>query len=112
MFISDITKNSAAAVCGLRNGDRVIEINGTNIQSATYEAILSQIQLHMQRNDLELLVMDKKALRWYRERNYTITSRTLPTIIHIEPIINSMRAEPEGFTRYIRLNDFPGRIFQ
>ena len=47
----------------------------------------------MARDDLELLVLDKKSVHWYRERNYPITSRTLPTIVHIEPIINEPTSE-------------------
>ena len=44
----------------------------------------------MEDEDLELLVLDKKSVRWYRRRKYPMTSQTLPTIIHIEPIINQM----------------------
>lgn len=47
-------------------------------------------------DDLELLVLDKKSLHWYRERNYPITSRTLPTIIHIEPILNDSNSETQN----------------
>ncbi|CAF2991677.1 unnamed protein product [Rotaria sp. Silwood2] len=93
IFISNVKKNSSAALCGLREGDHIIEINGINIQTLTYETILNQIKLHMEHHDLELLVLDKKSLRWYNERNYPTTLRTLPTIIHIEPIINEMNSE-------------------
>ncbi|CAF3670009.1 unnamed protein product [Rotaria sordida] len=96
MFISNVKKNSSAALCGLRNGDHIIEINGTNIQTLTYETILNKIKLHMERHDLELLVLDKKSLHWYNERNYPITLRTLPTIVYIEPIINNMNSETES----------------
>lgn len=88
VFVSDVTKNSPAAVCGLRDGDRIIEINGSPIDSLTYETILDKIKQHMALDDLELLVLDKKSVNWYRDRQYPITSRTLPTIIHIETIIN------------------------
>ncbi|CAF1208220.1 unnamed protein product [Rotaria sordida] len=93
VFISDVTKHSPAAVCGLRDGDRIIEINGSNIDGLIYETILDKIKHHMGRDDLELLVLDKKSVQWYRERNYPITSRTLPTIVHIEPIINETNSE-------------------
>lgn len=89
MFVSNIKKNSSAFICGLRDGDHIIEVNGTNIQNLTYETILNIIKMHMDHQDLELLVLDKKALRWYEKRNYPISSQTLPTIVHIEPIINS-----------------------
>jgi hypothetical protein len=93
VFISDVTKHSPAAVCGLRDGDRIIEINGTTINALTYETVLDKIKQHMANDDLELLVLDKKSIHWYRERNYPITSRTLPTIVHIEPIINDGTSE-------------------
>ncbi|CAF1569314.1 unnamed protein product [Rotaria magnacalcarata] len=94
VFISDIIKHSPAAVCGLRDGDRVIEINGSSIDGLIYETILDKIKYHMGRDDLELLVLDKKSVQWYRERHYPITSRTLPTIVHIEPIINDTTSDP------------------
>ncbi|CAF4041131.1 unnamed protein product [Rotaria sp. Silwood2] len=96
VFISDVTKHSPAAVCGLRDGDRVIEINGSTIDGLTYETILDKIKHHMGRDDLELLVLDKKSVQWYRERHYPITSRTLPTIVHIEPIINDTTSETQS----------------
>ncbi len=96
VFISDVTKHSPAAVCGLRDGDRILEINGSTTDALTYETILDQIKQHMARDDLELLVLDKKSVHWYRERNYPITSRTLPTIVHIEPIINDTTSETQN----------------
>lgn len=47
----------------------------------------------MEHRDLELLVLDKKSFRWYHERNYPMTLQTLPTIVHIEPIINDVNSE-------------------
>lgn len=110
MFISDVTKGSPASICGLRDGDRVIEINGTNIQTATYETILNEIKLHMELNDLELLVLDKKSVRWYQDRNYPITSRTIPTIVHMQPIINGPSNETEASNRYVKTIDFAARF--
>ena len=88
-----MTKHSPAAVCGLRDGDRIVEINGTTIETFTYETILEKIKQNMGQDELELLVLDKKSLHWYRERNYPITSRTIPTIVHMEPIINDGTTE-------------------
>ena len=112
MFISDVTKHSPAAVCGLRDGDRIIEINAESIDTFTYETILEKIKVHMGQDDLELLVLDKKSVHWYRERNYPITSRTLPTIVHIEPIINDSNSEglpSEVPTTSTKMVGFPGR---
>ena len=93
VFVSNIAKNSSAAICGLRDGDHIIEVNGTNVRTLTYETILNIIKLHMEHENLELLVLDKKAARWYHRRKYPITSQTLPTIVHIEPIINQVNAD-------------------
>ena len=110
VFISDVTKNSPAAVCGLRDGDRVVEINGANIQLTSYETVLSKVKQHMARDDLELLVLDKRALRWYQERNFPIGSHTLPTIVHMEPIINDLRDGTRVSTRYPQMNDSFGKV--
>jgi C-terminal processing protease CtpA/Prc len=93
--VSNVIKNSPASICGLRDGDRIIEVNGINIQTLTYETILNKIKLHMEHHDLELLVLDKKSLRWYRRQKHPITSQTLPTIVHIEPIINDINSKTQ-----------------
>jgi len=114
VFISDVTKHSPAAVCGLRDGDRIIEINGTTINTLTYETVLDKIKQHMANDDLELLVLDKKSLHWYRERNYPITSRTLPTIVHIEPIINDGTSETQSSeipATHTKMVGFAGMFF-
>ena len=110
MFISDVAKNSPADICGLRDGDRVIEINGTNIQSATYETIVSQIKQQMARDDLELLVLDKQGLRWYQERNLPLGLRTFPTIVHMETIINDLRGGTPLSSKYPQFNVPPSKI--
>jgi len=114
VFISDVTKHSPAAVCGLRDGDRIIEINGTTINALTYETVLDKIKQHMANDDLELLVLDKKSIHWYRERNYPITSRTLPTIVHIEPIINDGTSETQSSeipATHTKMVGFAGMFF-
>ncbi|UJR23589.1 hypothetical protein I4U23_026578 [Adineta vaga] len=106
VYVSNIKKNSSAAVCGLRNGDRIIEVNGINIQSLTYETILNKIKLHLEHRDLELLVLDKKSLRWYRARNYPVSSQTLPTIVHIEPMINNVNIGVQELGTNRKINSF------
>jgi hypothetical protein len=67
----------------------------------------------MTRDDLELLVLDKKSVHWYRERNYPITSRTLPTIVHIEPIINDTTSEIQSSevpTTHTKMVGFAGNL--
>lgn len=93
--ISEVRKNSSAALCGLRDGDQIIEVNGTNIQELTYETILDMIKRHMELHDLELLVLDKKSFRWYRQRNYPMALHTLPTVVQIEPIIHNHNLNSE-----------------
>ncbi|CAF3486275.1 unnamed protein product [Rotaria socialis] len=112
IFIADIRKNSSAALCGLRDGDQIIEVNGTNIQALTYETILNMIKIHMEHRDLELLVLDKKSFRWYQERNYPMTLQTLPTIVHIEPIINDINSEKKSSQVFDRNTDNTDSIDQ
>lgn len=43
--------------------------------------------------DLELLVLDRKSFRRYRKQKHPLTLQTLPTVVHIEPIINDINSE-------------------
>lgn len=109
VYVSNIKKHSSAAICGLRNGDRIIEVNGVPIQTLTYETILNKIKLHLHHRDLELLVLDKKSLRWYRDRGYPVSSQTLPTIVQIEPMINNINIEPQESVTQRKINSFIGK---
>ena len=66
----------------------------------------------MDQDDLELLVMDKKSLRWYKERNYPIASRTLPTVVHIEPIINNVNELFRGSAQSVKIDEISGENFR
>lgn len=88
IFVADVTKNSPASICGLRDGDRILEVNGVDVQFQTYEEVLNRMKEHVELNDLDLLVLDKKAIQWYRERKFPISTETLPAIVQIEPFIN------------------------
>ncbi|CAF1516560.1 unnamed protein product [Adineta ricciae] len=108
VYVSNIKKHSSAAICGLRNGDRIIEVNGVNIQTLTYETILNKIKLHLEHRDLELLVLDKKSLRWYRDREYPVSSQTLPTIVQIEPMINDINIGKQESITQRKISSFIG----
>ena len=83
-----IREDTPASEGGLREGDRIIEINGENIDQA-YEGLkLSKHKFVMNKiksipGEVKILVLDAEADKYYRDRNITVTS-DLPHVVKIE----------------------------
>lgn len=43
MFIVDVSSEGAAAKAGVQNNDRLIEINGKNVESDTHEEVVEKV---------------------------------------------------------------------
>ena len=55
-FITEIDSGGAAAKAGLRLGDRLVEVNGINVENQSHSEIVKRIRLHP--THIELLVVN------------------------------------------------------
>ena len=85
--VSEIVPNSSAYHSGLRNGDFVIEINGINVQSMSYQDLIKLIKAKKEDDNLQMLVADETTLEWYSKRNTPINSSMVKKITYIETIL-------------------------
>lgn len=85
--VGQIVPNSAAYLSGLRDGDIIIEINGTNVQSMNDEELSKLMNSKKEKDDLQMLVVDQNTLSWYRDRDIPISSRLVPKLTYIETIL-------------------------
>ncbi|KAG5667757.1 hypothetical protein PVAND_015727 [Polypedilum vanderplanki] len=58
-YIGKVDENSPAESSGLRQGDRILEVNGHNINSETHKQVVERIKVIP--NQTKLLVIDPKA---------------------------------------------------
>ena len=71
-FVEDITISSPADRAGLRAGDRIIEINGVNIEEENHEDVFYRIKAC--HNVVNLLAVDAKTFAFYKKNNMPVTA--------------------------------------
>lgn len=47
MFIVELSSQGAAAKAGVQNNDRLIEINGKNVENDTHEEVVEKVLIHL-----------------------------------------------------------------
>jgi C-terminal processing protease CtpA/Prc len=85
--VSEVSPNSPAFHSGLRNGDFIIEINGINVQSMTYDDLIKLIKAKKEEDNLQMLVADDNTVEWFANRNTPINSSMVKKLTYIETIL-------------------------
>lgn len=71
-YIGKIDAASPAELGGLREGDRIIEVNGVNVANENHKQVVERIKCIP--NETSLLVIDPEADKWYKENNRVVKS--------------------------------------
>lgn len=72
-FIGKVDDNSPSELAGLKDGDRIIEVNGENIAKDNHAEVVRKIKSNP--NQTTLLVLDPEAERYYKERDIVVSSK-------------------------------------
>ena len=70
-FIGTVDANSPAEAAGLREGDKIVAVNGDSILQSTHQELISKVKSNPQ--SVRLLVLDPEAEEYYRSRNIVVT---------------------------------------
>lgn len=95
-FIGTVDEQSPAVAAKLRSGDRIIEVNGTNIGSENHQQVVQRIKAVP--DETRLLVVDEEADNYYKEHKVVVRG-DMDNIDYCEtPTINpftNQTTEPE-----------------
>ena len=69
-FIGAVDANSPAEAAGLLEGDRIVEVNGVNVNQENHRQVVQRIKAVP--DETTLLVVDKKCDEYYRENDIVI----------------------------------------
>nr|XP_027195490.1 Na(+)/H(+) exchange regulatory cofactor NHE-RF1-like [Dermatophagoides pteronyssinus] len=83
-YIGKVDDDSPAMLAGLREGDKIIEVNFVNICNENHRQVVERIKSIT--NETRLLVIDDYGDRWYRERKLIIKSTQSNVICYRTPI--------------------------
>ena len=92
--VNDVSPNSPAAHSGLQNDDFIVEISGVNVESMTYNEVVTLIKAKKQEDDLQLLVADRATIQWYKSQKIPISSQVVPKMQYIETLLKE-ELQPE-----------------
>ncbi|XP_053311546.1 Na(+)/H(+) exchange regulatory cofactor NHE-RF3 [Spea bombifrons] len=101
LILTALVPNGIAAKAGIREGDRIIELNGKNVEEDTHDQIASKVK--ESGASVVFLVSDKETMDYFSKRKMKITGEaaTLELLPH-KPRIVELKKEPSGYGFYLR----------
>lgn len=87
-YIGKIDDNSPAQDAGLQESDRIIEVNGVNVENETHAEVISRIRAGG--DETKLLVVDREADSYYKSKGITVTA-SLPEVKRLQTSKHSPR---------------------
>ena len=72
-FIGKVDPESPAESAGLREGDRIVEVNGTNVSMENHQQVVERIKTVT--DETTFLVVDDLTDTYYRDRKIVVCSR-------------------------------------
>jgi len=72
-FIGRIDANSPAEAGGLKDGDRIIEVNGDNVEDDSHQQVIQRIKAGG--DETRMLVLDKAADEYYGGKGISVNNR-------------------------------------
>ncbi|XP_071104643.1 membrane-associated guanylate kinase, WW and PDZ domain-containing protein 2-like isoform X2 [Haliotis cracherodii] len=97
-YIGKIDEDSPAERADLREGDRIVAVNGTNIESETHQRVIELVKSGG--DETTLLVLDKDTDEYYKSRGITV-STDLDEVRRISSVTGeavSVAVEPPVFS--------------
>lgn len=80
-YVGKVDDGSPAALSGMKEHDRIVEVNGVNIGNENHKQVVERIKTNP--NETQLLVVDRSTDSFYKERNIVIKG-TLSTVLYLK----------------------------
>jgi C-terminal processing protease CtpA/Prc len=71
-FIGKVDKDTPADAAGLRQGDRIVEVNGSNVEKASHKEVVDKIKSVP--DVVQLLVVDDEADKYFIGKDIKVSS--------------------------------------
>ncbi|KAH9519176.1 hypothetical protein Btru_074899 [Bulinus truncatus] len=95
-YIGLVDDDSPASSAGLRVNDRIIEVNGVNVEKETHTDVIARIKAVP--GETKLLVVDRETDNYYKEKGITVSSSMPQTDVRITPdaskVKNGIQSQP------------------
>lgn len=89
-YIGKVDEGSPSEAAGLKQGDRIVEVNGVNIANENHKQVVQRIKAIP--DETKLLVVDSEADKYFKAHNIVIKS-SLPDVLHLKTPISNVDDE-------------------
>jgi len=79
-LVGNVDEGSPADAAGVKKGDKIIEVNGTNISNENHTQVVARIKAGGE--ETRILVADKDCVEWHLEQGHNISS-SLSYVLHL-----------------------------
>lgn len=93
-FIGKVDDGSPSQAAGLRQGDRIVEVNEINIANETHKQVVDRIKAFP--NETKLLVVDQEADDYFKANNFVIRGSMTSVKVIKTPERNPASVEHEA----------------
>lgn len=100
-FIGKVDNDSPASTAGLREGDRIIEVNGVNVTEDSHQEVVGRIKTNP--GSVSLFVVDRETDDFYKKRG-TVVRSDMPNVIRGET------PERSSGGKVIRTESYPTHV--
>lgn len=92
-FIGKVDEGSPAEAAGLKEGDRIVEINGTNIGNENHQQVVGRIK--SLGDEVKLLVVDPETDKYYKDIKQIVRS-DLPEVVELSAVRDKVPEDLAG----------------
>lgn len=92
-FIGKVDEGSPAEAAGLKEGDRIVEINGTNIGNENHQQVVGRIK--SLGDEVKLLVVDPETDKYYKDIKQIVRS-DLPEVVELSAVRDKVAEDSAG----------------
>ncbi|NXO06896.1 NHRF3 protein, partial [Oriolus oriolus] len=106
-FIAELSPQGAAAKAGVQNNDRLIEINGKNVENDTHEEVVEKVK--KSENHVMFLLSNEETDHYFRSQRMALSKesaslRSLP----LKPRLIEIQKGKSGYGFYLRMEQNTG----
>ncbi|NXI37948.1 NHRF3 protein, partial [Galbula dea] len=107
LFIVELSPQGAAAKAGVQNNDRLIEINGKNVENDTHEEVVDKVK--KSGNHVMFLLSNKETDHYYTSQKMVMSKENANLrLLPLKPRLIEIQKGKSGYGFYLRMEHNPG----
>ncbi|NWI62342.1 NHRF3 protein, partial [Todus mexicanus] len=107
LFIVELSSQGAAAKAGVQNNDRLIEINGKNVENDTHEEVVEKVK--KSENHVMFLLSNEETDRYYTSQKMVLSKENASLrLLPLKPRRIEIQKGKNGYGFYLRMEQNTG----